>query len=212
MTGNTFDVADALALQRDGNGFADGNGWWIILFLIVIWGGFGGNGFNRGQMEPYATQQQVASQFDFNTLNNGIRGIQQGLCDGFYAQNTTMLQGFNGVGSQIANLGYQMQNCCCETNRNIDSLKFQSEKNTCDIINAGTANTQRIIDTIQGNVIQELRDNLQSAQWQLSQLSQTDNIVRRLQPVPQPAYLTCSPYQSQMLGLGAYANGGCCNQ
>ena len=212
MTGNTFDVADALALQRDGNGLGEGNGWWIILFLIVLWGGFDGNMWNRGQTEPYATQAQVASQFDFNTLNNGIRGIQQGLCDGFYAQNTTMLQGFNGVGSQIANLGYQMQNCCCETNRNIDSLKYQSEKNTCDIINSGTANTQRIIDTIQGNVIQELRDNLQSAQWQLNQLSQTDNIVRRLQPVPQPAYLTCSPYQSQMLGLGACVNNGCCNR
>lgn len=212
MTGNTFDVADALALQRDGNGLSEGNGWWIILFLIVLWGGFGGNMWNRCQTEPYATQAQVASQFDFNTLNNGIRGIQHGLCDGFYAQNTTMLQGFNGIGSQIANLGYQMQNCCCETNRNIDSLKYQSEKNTCDIINSGTANTQRIIDTIQGNVIQELRDNLQSAQWQLSQINQTDNIVSRLQPVPQPAYLTCSPYQSQMLGLGACVNNGCCNR
>ena len=212
MTGNTFDVADALALQRDGNRLGEGNGWWIILFLIVLWGGFGGNMWNRCQTEPYATQAQVASQFDFNTLNNGIRGIQQGLCDGFYAQNTTMLQGFNGIGSQIANLGYQMQNCCCETNRNIDSLKYQSEKNTCDIINSGTANTQRIIDTIQGNVIQELRDNLQSAQWQLSQINQTDNIVSRLQPVPQPAYLTCSPYQSQMLGLGACVNNGCCNR
>ena len=212
MTGNTFDVADALALQRDGNRLGEGNGWWIILFLIVLWGGFGGNMWNRCQTEPYATQAQVASQFDFNTLNNGIRGIQQGLCDGFYAQNTTMLHGFNGIGSQIANLGYQMQNCCCETNRNIDSLKYQSEKNTCDIINSGTANTQRIIDTIQGNVIQELRDNLQSAQWQLSQINQTDNIVSRLQPVPQPAYLTCSPYQSQMLGLGACVNNGCCNR
>lgn len=212
MTGNTFDVADALALQRDGNGFADGNGWWIILFFIAMWGGFGGNGFNRGQCNPCATQEQVANEFDFNTVNNGIRGVQQGLCDGFYAQNNEMLRGFNGVGNQISNLGYQMQNCCCETNRNIDSLRYQSEKNTCDIITAGNANTQRIIDTIQGNVIQELRDNLQSAQWQLSQLNQTDNIVRRLQPVPQPAYLTCSPYQSQMLGLGACFHNGCCNQ
>lgn len=212
MTGNTFDVADALALQRDNDGLAGGNGWWVILFLIVLWGGLGGNGFNRGQCNPCATQEQVANEFDFNSLNNGIRGVQQGLCDGFYSQNTTMLQGFNGIGNQISNLGYQMQNCCCETNRNIDSLKYQSEKNTCDIINAGNANTQRIIDTLQGNMIQELRDNLQSAQWQLSQLSQTDNIVRRLQPVPQPAYLTCSPYQAQMFACGAFNNCGCCNQ
>ena len=36
-----------------------------------------------------------------NGLENGIRGIQQGLCDGFYAMNTGMLNGFNGVQSTL---------------------------------------------------------------------------------------------------------------
>ena len=36
-----------------------------------------------------------------NGLENGIRGIQQGLCDGFYAVNTGMLTGFNGVQSAL---------------------------------------------------------------------------------------------------------------
>lgn len=34
---------------------------------------------------------------NFNNLDASVRAIQSGLCDGFYAQNTTMLNGFNGV-------------------------------------------------------------------------------------------------------------------
>jgi hypothetical protein len=62
----------------------------------------------------------------------------------------------------------------------------------------------------------KLRTELQSAQFQLSQLSQTDNIINRLMPVAKPAYLTCSPYASSFgfgFGLGqgqGYGfNGGC---
>ena len=105
----------------DGNGFADGNGaWWIIIFLIFAmmgWGrnGFGGNngggndswgGFNGFGFSPCctpATQQGLSDAFNFNQLDNGIRGIQNGLCDGFYAMNTS-----------ISNLGFQLLNCCCE--------------------------------------------------------------------------------------------------
>lgn len=42
--------------------------------------------------------------------------------------------------------------------------------------------------------MQELRDQLQAAQLQLGNLSQTQNLVSQLRPVPIPAYITCSPY------------------
>jgi hypothetical protein len=52
----------------------------------------------------------------------------------------------------------------------------------------------------------KLCTELQSAQFQLSQLSQTDNIINRLMPVAKPAYLTCSPYASSFgIGFGAGA-------
>ena len=68
---------------------------------------------------------------------------------------------------------------------------------------------------IQANTIQDLRDKvnerdreLQSAQFQISQVSQTSNIVNTLRPFPQPAYITCSPYQSYGYGCG-FNNCGC---
>jgi NAD-dependent DNA ligase len=158
---------------------------------------------------------------NFQELSDSVRGVQNGLCDGFYAQNTTMLNGFNGVqrdmctgfanvANGITTLGYQMKDCCCETNRNLDSVRYENAKNTCDIINAGNANTQRIIDTITQNEIQTLRDNLQTANFQLSQQAQNTTLINALSPTPRPAYITCSPYQSQVLAMNAFGNGCSC--
>ena len=105
---------------NDGMGFGDGNGaWWIIIFLIFAmtgWGrnGFGGNygggneggynyGFGYNPCCSPATQQGLSDAFNFNNLDNNIRGVQQGLCDGFYAVNTSIL-----------NLGQTLLNCCCD--------------------------------------------------------------------------------------------------
>ena len=94
-------VADALALRNtggnDGNNSWGGDGWWIIIFIILAmggWGrGFGGFGVNDGGYSPCcapATAQGVSDAFNFNQLDNGLRGIQNGLCDGFYAQNNAI--------------------------------------------------------------------------------------------------------------------------
>ena len=81
-----------------------GDGWLgLILFAMIFgWGrggfggGFGGGGGGCG------CEAAVSSGFALNGLENGIRGIQQGLCDGFYAVNTGLLTGFGNVQSQMA--------------------------------------------------------------------------------------------------------------
>ena len=96
------DIAAATGGNRNNdNGMFGDNGWWIILlFLFAGWGnggyGFGGFGAGQGTM-----REEISYGFDMNGLGNGIRGIQQGLCDGFYAMNTGMLNGFNGVQSTL---------------------------------------------------------------------------------------------------------------
>ena len=44
--------------------------------------------------------------------------------------------------------------------------------------------------------MQELRDKLQSAQYQIDNMNQTQQLVGILRPFPAPAYITCSPYTS----------------
>lgn len=76
-------------------------------------------------------------------------------------------------------------------------------------------NTQRIIDHMTQNEVQTLRDQLQTANFQLSQQAQSANIIGQLRPTPTPAYLTCSPYESNVYATrgfyGAYGNGCGCN-
>lgn len=129
MYNDSLSPADIAVLSGNngGNGNSGfGNGdWsaWIIIFLIFAmtgWGrnGFGGGNFGGGNDGGYgfggygfgwnpccapATQQGLSDAFNFNNLDNNIRGVQQGLCDGFYAVNTSIL-----------NLGQTLLQCCCD--------------------------------------------------------------------------------------------------
>ncbi len=224
-SGSGLSVADALALQnRNTDGmFGGGNGTWVwvfFLFFLLAWGG-GGFGFgNNAAAQGALTRAELYDGLNYNQLENAVRGIQNGLCDGFYAQNTTMLQGmngiqsqlcqgFNGVNSNIAESRFAAQQCCCETNRNIDAVRYENARNTCDIVNAIKADGDATRALMTQNTIQELRDNLQAAQLQLGNLSQTQTIINAVRPFPTPSYITCSPYTAAN-GYGAYGCGNGC--
>lgn len=223
--GENGGIVPVMDMNNRGYGYGDGmgcgGGWWAwILIIFVLMGGWGFNGNNRGNMgaEIFAngsmTRDQIADQFSMQDIKAGIRGAQNGLCDGFYAMNTTMLNGFNGVqrdvmqgnynlGSQIAENRFASQQCCCETNRNIDAVRAENYRNTCEIVNAVREDGEKTRAVMVANQIQELRDrladrdrDLQTANFQLSQQAQSANLIGTLRPFPQPAYITASPYQS----------------
>lgn len=227
MDGSGLSVADALALQRDNDdGMFGGNGSWVFfLFFLLAWGGGGFFGNNRG-VEQVATSAEVQRGFDNQNVMNKLNGLENGLCDGFYAQNTTMLNGFNGVqrdlcsgfsgiNAAINQSRFDAQQCCCETNRNIDAVRYENAKNVCDIVNAIKADGDATRALMTQNEIQKLRDDLQTANFQLSQQAQSANIIGQLRPTPTPAYLTCSPYESNVYATrgfyGTYGNGCGCN-
>lgn len=209
-----YSLADIRAATDHDDGF-DGQGSWfwiVVLFLFMF--GFGGNGFGRNG--EALTRADLCQDFNFNDLQNGVRGIQNGLCDGFYAQNTTMLNGFNSIGGQIAESRFAQQNCCCETNRNIDAVRSEGYKNTCEITTAIHAEGEATRALINSNTMQALRDKitekdqeLQTANFQLSQQAQNATLISALRPFPTPAYITCSPY-TPANGFGACGcNTGC---
>lgn len=223
-SGSGLSVADALALQDRGNDcmFGGNGGMWVIflVFLLALGGGglggFGGNAAAQGAL----TRAELYDGLNYNQIENGIRGIQNGLCDGFYSQNTTMLQGFNGIqrdmctGFSAINAGiaenrFAAQQCCCETNRNIDAVRYEAAKNTCEITSAIHAEGEATRALINANTMQDLRDRLEAknqelmtANFQLSQQAQSANLINELRPCARPAYLTCSPYQAASYGCG----------
>lgn len=207
---NGLSAGDILALAKDNDGFLEGNGIIILILFFLIFMCGGGNMFgNRNGQVAYATQQDVVNGFNFNNLDNGVRGIERGICELGYAQ----LNQTNQIGMQIAQQGFNNQQCCCETNRNIDAVRAENYRNTCEITNAihGEAEATRALIT--ANVVQELRDQNTAYQLQLSNQAQNATLINALKPYPVPAYITCSPYQAANVGMYSGYNGfgGSCN-
>lgn len=220
------DIAAATGGNRNNDGFGDGNGWWIILFLLICgWGGYGfgggygGSGFNSPAGQGFATRSDIDAALATQGIESGITGIGTQLCNGFA-----------GVNSAIANLGYQNQQCCCDLKQAIGDVNYNMAAQTNilqntvnngfrDVIEAQNAGTQRIIDTITQDKIQSLQTELQSAQLQLSNQAQTTNIINALRPTPTPSYPVMSPYTSiinptgftfGVNGCGCNTGCGCC--
>lgn len=154
------DIRAATEHERD-DGFGGGAWWIIILFLFMFgMGGLGGFGGQNGAL----TRAEMQQGFDTAEVTRKLDGLSYGLSDGFYAQNTTMLNGFAGVTAAVENARFAAQQCCCETNRNIDGVRYDAQKNTCDIITAIHAEGEATRNMMQQNEIQQLRDRIQRAE------------------------------------------------
>lgn len=240
--GDDFAMGYALG-QDNNNGGGDwfgGGGIWGLLIIALLFGGLGfGGGFGGGGLfgglfggggNGALTRADINAGFQFNDLNNGIRGIQQGLCDGFYAVNTGLLTGFNGLQSQLAS-------CCCETDnlitRGFADVGYAMATNTNNIVQSQHGDTDRVIAKLdqmeaarQAEKIEALRLENQTLRFQASQLDQnaairasidaaTAEIIRRTgNECPIPAYVVPNPNccYGNPVGVsygGAWAGGGC---
>lgn len=193
MDSYTMTPADVRAVTdgaRD-DGFGMGGGWmWIIVLFLFLFGFGGGAWGNRGQG---LTQMEMQQGFDTQEIVRKLDGINYGLCDGFYAQNTTMLNGFAGVTTAVRDAQFAQQQCCCETNRNIDAVRYEAQKNVCDITTAIHAEGEATRALIQQNEMQALRDKVSELQLAQSQCAQNAYLTGTLRPYPVPAYPVCGP-------------------
>jgi hypothetical protein len=194
--------ADVMAM----NGGNAANEWMNNPFIYLVWlallgnGGFFGG--NRGaELQGTITRSDLFEGFNNQDVNGQLRGITNGMCDGFYAINNGLKDGFYGTQMGITELGYNMKDCCCTTNRNIDAVRYENAQNTCAITNAIHAEGEATRALINANTIQELRDKLESRDrdilvrdFQLSQQAQNAYLVNEIRPCAKPAYITCSPY------------------
>ena len=206
---NGLSIADAMALnQNKDDGFLQGNGILIILFFLIFFGGNGFGGFGNNATQNALTQTELQRGFDTNTIVNKLDGISNGICDSTYALNNSikdgnsalqlsLCNGFNGVNNSITTLGYELQKCCCETNRNIDAVRYENAQNTCEITKAIHHEGEQTRALINANTMQNLRDQLTQAQGVISNSVQSQTILNSLgryvsnPPCPLPCYCGC---------------------
>lgn len=196
----------------------------IIAMFNGGWGnGFGGG---RGGYQPqYATQDFVQNGFNFNDLQSQNRdlmaAITSGAAQAVAATNQAKYDNINvekdiqaALSAQIGDvrtnqmtLLANQNDCCCSTkmaladgfnnvNANIAQARYENAMNTAAINANTTAGVQKIIDTLTGNQIQDLRDQVQALQLQ----SQLAGVMR---------YPNGWTYNA---GNNPFCNnGGCCN-
>ena len=162
---DNYSLADIRAATgAEENGWGGGGAWWIIILFLFMFG-MGGGGWGWGNRGNDAlTRAEMQQGFDTQEITRKLDGLSYGMCDGFYAQNTTMLNGFAGVTAAVRDAQFAAQQCCCETNRNIDGVRYDAQKNTCDIITAIHAEGEATRNLMQQNEIQQLRDRIQRAE------------------------------------------------
>ncbi|WP_249390726.1 hypothetical protein [Dysosmobacter welbionis] len=197
---------------------------WIILFLIWgAFGGGWGNGFGGGfggangpGFQGYATRSDINEGFALNGLQNGQTSIRDAVSNGFHGVDTAVCNlgyqtqaGFNALGAQLAQ-------CCCDTQRSIDGVRYDMATQACDtrntiqsstrdIIDNANANSRAILDFLTQDKIATLTAENQSLKFQASQAAQnafitanqeaqTAELIRRINPMPVPAYQVPNPY------------------
>ena len=163
-----------------------GGDWLAIIVLAALFGGgygFGGfGGFGGGFGGGYGgVFGEVQRGFDTQGINNKLNGIENGLCDGFYAQNTNTLNGFagvqntlcqgfagvnatvnqvgNSINQGICNLGYNVQGGFNDIGHQISDCCCQTQRAIDRIAYENQANTCNL-----GNLIQSTtRDIIENA-------------------------------------------------
>ena len=239
MNSEGFSAADLAAVVGNNNdGFGNGgNGaWWLLILLLFAnngWGnGWGGN--NGSAMMGYATQQDVQNGFDQAAVMSGINGINNVLSNGFANAEISRANTLASITSMMNTIAMNQQQASCNNQLQVANLGAQIASEACadrqsvndgvrDIMAANTANTQALLNTINGG-IQSIQDRLcqqeinalktqnENLQTQLnlanlrgsqeaqtaailaSNEAQTAAIERYLAPNPVPAYIVPQPF------------------
>ena len=231
FNGNGYSLADVAAATRGSeDGFFGGaNGWWIILLFMFCGWGNGGWGGNRTGTEN--VRDAVAYGFDINNLENGVRGLEHGLADGFYDMNTSLLTGFgnvamgnmqntNAIMGRLSDMAAQSAACCCETQRLVErglcevNYNILTQANATngniasaarDIIENNNNGVRSILDFLTQDKIATLQAENQALRLTASQQAQNAFLIDQLgTKAPIPAYVVANPYAS-----GYYAGCGC---
>lgn len=180
------DIAAVTGNKNNGNdGFGDGNGWWVLIILFALFGGWGnGNGFGNngggGGAVP-VVGADLQRGFDTEGINRQLAGISNGICNLGYDQlsqmngiNTNIMQTGYGItnaiqqdtiaGMQQANaLQTQLADCCCENRAAIAQVRYDMATDTCAVTTAISQAARDITDNANANY-RQLHDELVQSQ------------------------------------------------
>ena len=112
--GHEYSLSDIAAMNGNGN-----EAWMNNPFIYLVWlallgngGLFGNRGYGVGDpaVQGALTRSDLFEGFNNQDVNGQLRGITNGICDGFYAINNSLKDGFYGTQADI-------KDCCLTTGK-----------------------------------------------------------------------------------------------
>lgn len=208
MSGLTGTDALALMNNRDGFGYGDGSWFWIIIILFAFWGNNGWGNRNNG----------LETDIDTRFLERDIFNTNQNVSTTGCQTQRDILETKYDLGTQVLENRFNCSQNACVTQKEIlqnrydnalqtQTLSSQMAECCCNLRAEGLANTQKIIDLIQQDKIDQLRDQVYTTNLALNNTNLANQIVNSIIPRPAPAYPSCSPFVPSTYGYGS----GCGN-
>lgn len=200
-----MDPAALMAMMNNNYGFGGNGAWWIwIILLFFCWGGFGGNGFGRGASDASRLASELNTDANTNLLMQAINGNKEAIsslsntlnCD--FNSVTAALNNINSGVNQIscdvklsscevinaitsgnAALASKLAECCCNTQRSIDSINLNLTKMGYEDQLAMCNQTNTLVNTMNQNTLSLRDSNLANTQAILQKIDNFENIYRQ---------------------------------
>lgn len=200
-----MDPAALMAMMNNNGGFGGNGAWWIwIILLFFCWGGFGGNGFGRGANDAGRLASELNTDANTNLLMQAINGNKEAIsslsntlnCD--FNSVTAALNNINSGVNQIscdvklsgcevinaitsgnAALASKLAECCCNTQRSIDSVNLNLTKMGYEDQLAMCNQTNTLVNTMNQNTLSLRDSNLANTQAILQKIDNFENIYRQ---------------------------------
>lgn len=200
-----MDPAALMAMMNNNGGFGGNGAWWIwIILLFFCWGGFGGNGFGRGANDASRLASELNTDANTNLLMQAINGNKEAIsslsntlnCD--FNSVTAALNNINSGVNQIscdvklsgcevinaitsgnAALASKLAECCCNTQRSIDSVNLNLTKMGYEDQLAMCNQTNTLVNTMNQNTLSLRDSNLANTQAILQKIDNFENIYRQ---------------------------------
>ena len=180
MDNGGLSAADVALLNGDGMNGGWGGMIWLFAILAMMGGGFGFGSNNQ----QYATRDQVQNGFDTQNLAAQTRDIlaavNAGTAQAVAATNqvyhditgyvgdkySELQRDVAGLAVGQANLLANQNSCCCNLQRAIDGVNYNTAMQTAQINENITAMGQKIIDTIQNNKMEAMQNRINQLELQ----------------------------------------------
>lgn len=206
--GNGFDDIIALAIIAMIFGWNNGG----------IFGGSGSGSVRDAYVlnSDFATIQRQLSD-GFGSTESKLDNVNNGICSLGYDQlgqmngiNTNILQSTNALSTQLADCCCKTQSgierintnnaintatitnaikdCCCDNEKIAMQAEYNAQARNCNTLQAIDKVGDRIIDYLNADKTQSLRDENQALRLQASQSCQNQYLINALRPTPVPSF------------------------